>query len=187
MADTSTTEKPVANVVPLEGCDPVIGIALWVLEDARRRTQYILDELNEDWIDLAPPMGHNTLGSILYHMASTEKHWLYTVIGQTPPDDMQELFPEDDRDEYGALAKRETSTLETYKEKLALVRSRVLEIIKAMTLEEFRTLQEYTEWTGEARLISPERVVYHLVNHDAEHRGELTMIVEHFREQAANK
>src|SRR6476646_10889496 len=105
MADAASgAEKIVVDVVPLEGCDPVIGTALWVIEDARRRTLRELEAVPDEWLDVAPPMGHNTLGTILYHMAAAESGWLYDVLKKTPPPSIQALVPTDDRDEQGMLA-----------------------------------------------------------------------------------
>jgi uncharacterized damage-inducible protein DinB len=169
---------------PLEGCDPVIGLALWVLQDSRRRTLGELNGLREEWLDLEPPMGHNTLRSILYHMGSTEIYWLYTVLGQEPPADIKALYPEDDRDEAGNLARLQGQGLDTYLEKMALARRHLIDRYRAMTVDEFRELHPIAHWTGEIHHITPERVLYHLVNHDAEHRGELVMIIQHFKEHS---
>jgi uncharacterized damage-inducible protein DinB len=179
----SSPEKVILQVEPLESCDPAVGLGLWVLQDSRRRTLGELGELRDEWLDLEPPMGHNTLRSILYHMGSTEVEWLYTVLGQEIPADMKAHFPDDDRDQVGNLAKIRGEGLDTYLEKMALARQKLIDGYKAMTAEEYRHLRPITHWTGEIHHITPERVLYHLVNHDAEHRGELVMIIQHFKEQ----
>ncbi len=181
---TNNPEMVILQAEPLEGCDPVVGLALWVLQDSRRRTLGELDELREEWLDLEPPMGHNTLRSILYHMGSTEVYWLYTLLRQEPPANMKALFPDDDRDEAGNLARLKGEGLDTYLEKMALARQQLIDIYKTMSAEEFRKLHPITHWTGEIHHITPERVLYHLVNHDAEHRGELVMIIQHFKEHS---
>jgi uncharacterized damage-inducible protein DinB len=183
LADTQAQEQRiVVDVVPVEGCDPVIGTALWVIEDARRRTLRELEGVPDEWLDMQPPMGHNTIGTILYHMAASEVGWLYTVLQQSIPPDMQELCPDDDRDDQGALARTEGSTLQMHLDRLRQARERFAAIYKEMSVDEFRRLRDIPFWTGETHWITPERVLYHLVNHDAEHRGELVMIIQHFRE-----
>lgn len=184
---TNNAEMVILKAEPLEGCDPVVGLALWVLQDSRRRTLGELEELREEWLDLAPPMGHNTLRSILYHMGSTEVHWLYTVLQQEPPANMKALFPDEDRDEAGNLASLTGESLAAYLEKMALARQHFIDVYKTMSVEEFRKLRPITHWTGEIHHITPERVLYHLVNHDAEHRGELVMIIQHFKEHSDTK
>ncbi len=182
---TNNHETVILQAEPLEGCDPVVGLALWVLQDCRRRTIGELEDLREEWLDLEPPMGHNTLRSILYHIGSTEVHWLYTVLQQEPPANMKALFPHDDRDEAGNLARLTGEGLDTPLEKMALARRQLIDAYKAMSVEEFRRLRPINHWTGEVHHITPERVLYHLVNHDAEHRGELVMIIQHFKERSA--
>ena len=184
MSDTQTsTEKPILDMKPVEGCDPVVGLGLRVLQDCRRRTLGELEGLKEDWLDIDPPMGHNTLASILYHMASTEIYWLYTVLQQEVPGDMLEVFPDDDRDDKGDLARLKVVTLEDYMEKMRIARNRFLELYKVMSPEEYHRPRDIQNGMGEIDQITPERVLYHLVNHDAEHRGELMFIIQHFREQ----
>lgn len=180
--ETQETERIVVEVVPLEGCDPVIGTALWVLKDSRRRTLNELKGVPDEWLDIAPPMGHNTIATILHHMASADVDWLHTVLQREMPAELRALYPEDDRDEQGILAVLKGSSLETYLERLANAQNLFVDEYKKMSAEEFRRPRAITYWTGETHWITPERVLYHLVNHDAEHRGELVMIVAHFRE-----
>jgi uncharacterized damage-inducible protein DinB len=180
-ASGTNIERHVYTVEPLEGCDPIVGTALWVMQDTRRRTLRELEGLPDEWLDKVPPMGNNTLGTILYHMALAESGWLYDVIQQTPPSEIQELLPQEGWDEQGILVKQEGNTLDTYLDRLKVVRERFLEVYKAMPVEEFRRLRDVPAWTGDIHHLTPERVLYHLVNHDAEHRGEIMMIVEHFR------
>jgi uncharacterized damage-inducible protein DinB len=181
---TNSPDMVILQAEPLEGCDPVVGHALWVLQDSRRRTLGELEDLREEWLDVAPPMGHNTLRTILYHIGASEVYWLYTLLRQEPPANMKALFPDEDRDEAGNLARLTGEGPETYLEKMALARQQFIDIYKTMSAEEFRKLRPITHWSGEIHHITPERVLYHLVNHDAEHRGELVMIVQHFKEQS---
>jgi uncharacterized damage-inducible protein DinB len=141
-----------------------------------------LEGLTDEWLDIEPPMGHNTLASILYHMASTEIYWLYTVLQQDVPADMLEIFPDDDREESGNLARLKVVSVKDYLEKMRVARNRFVETYKEMPAKEYHRPRGIQNWMGEIDQITPERVLYHLVNHDAEHRGELMMIIQHFRE-----
>jgi uncharacterized damage-inducible protein DinB len=166
--------------------DHVIGVRATrhLLQDSRRRTLGELEDLRDEWLDLEPPMGHNTLRSILYRMVSTEVEWLYTVLQQEMPADMKAHFPHDDRDETGNLARLEGKGPDACLEKMARAREVLIAGYKAMSAGEFRKLRAITHWTDETHYITPERVLYHLVNHDAEHRGELVMIIQHFKEHS---
>lgn len=175
-------------MVPVEGCDPIVGAALWVMQDCRRRTLRELESVRDEWLDAVPPMGHNTLGTILYHMAAAEVGWLYDDLLKKPfPPDLKALFPTDDRDEQGMLARLKGSPLSAYLDRLAIAREHFISEYKAMSVEDFRRLREITYWTGETHWLTAEFILYHLVNHDAEHRGEITMIREHFRELSETK
>jgi uncharacterized damage-inducible protein DinB len=60
------------------GYEPVIGAALWRLEDARARTLRVLSDMPPENIDR--DLGGNSIGTILYHVALIEADWLYAEI-----------------------------------------------------------------------------------------------------------
>lgn len=183
MADAAATEKNIMDIKPVEGCDPVVGLGLAVKNDCRRRTLRELEGLPDEWLDVEPPMGHNTIAAILYHIASTDISWMYTILQQDMAEDMREIFPEDDRDERGDLARLKVLTVADYLEKMKLAHDRVVEQYKLMSAEEYHRPRAITNWMGNVDWVTPERNLYHIINHDAEHRGELMYIIQHFREQ----
>lgn len=188
MSDTTTnaSEAPILDIKIVEGCDPVVGLGLGVKSDCRRRTLGELEGLPDAWLEVEPPMGHNTIASILYHVGSTDVYWLYTVLQQELPDDMRAIFPDDDRDEKGDLARLKVLTVNDYLEKMQIAHDRFVELYKQLSAEDYRKPRPITNWMGEVDMITPERILYHVVNHDAEHRGELMYIIQHFREQEQN-
>jgi uncharacterized damage-inducible protein DinB len=155
------------EVIELSGYPPVVGAALWRLEDTRRRTLGTLKELPVDYID--HEIQGNTIGTILYHIAVIEMDWLYTEILEAPiPNELLNLFPEEVRDEAGKLTLILGQTLDQHLVRLSKIRKSFLEELHGMTTEEFqrkRVLPEYE--------VSPEWVLHHLSQHEAEHRGEI--------------
>ena len=59
--------------------------------------------------------------------------------------------------------------VEVHLERMSLIRQAVLDVLTGMSLEEFRTLR-LTEENGQ---VTPEWVVEHLAQHEAEHRGQI--------------
>jgi uncharacterized damage-inducible protein DinB len=159
----------------LDGYGPEVGMALWRLEDARRRTLRLLGEMPAEFVDRE--WDGNTIGTILYHMALIETDWLFTEILEEPyPDELQALLPVDVRDQEGILSLVQGESLERHLERLSTVRRVFLERLRGMTSEEFhrpRNLPNYD--------VTPAWVLHHLAQHEAEHRGELGSAIARLR------
>ncbi|HVE95206.1 MAG TPA: DinB family protein, partial [Acidimicrobiales bacterium] len=87
-----------------DGLDARVGEALWRLRDTRQRTLDALRAVEPDWVERAPVVGENTIGTLLYHVALIELDWLYADLLHEPfPDDTPAWFPNDVRDAGGQL------------------------------------------------------------------------------------
>ena len=156
----------------LAGYAPDIGRWLWALEDARRRTRQRLDGFNPALIDWAAPSGGNSIGSILYHIAAIEADYLYVDVLEQPfPSDLMALFPYDVREENGRLTAVQGHDLAWYIHRLDDTRARLLEAFRDITVDDFRRPRHLAEYD-----ITPEWTLYHLMQHESEHRGELAAV-----------
>jgi uncharacterized damage-inducible protein DinB len=156
----------------LAGYEPVVGAALWRLEDTRARTLRVLGDLPENFVDFETR--GNTVGTILYHVALIETDWLCSEILEEPyPDDLKALLPLDDRDADGVLTLVRDESLEQHLGRLRSVRTTLLDKLRGMTAEDFvrpRKLPDYD--------VTPEWVLHHLSQHEAEHRGEIGSVID---------
>ncbi len=161
----------ILEVMNLTGYPPEIGAALWRLEDARRRTLDTLKDLPAAYLD--NEVHENTIGTILYHIALIEMDWLFVeVLNEEFPDEVVKLFPEDCRDSTGKLTQMNNLSLDQHLARLQKSRDILMEKFKHVTEEEFhqnRVMPQYE--------VSPEWVLHHLAQHEAEHRGEIGVII----------
>lgn len=165
------------TIEPLEGYEPEIGRGLWAVQDTRGWTLKELESLPDGSLDRPGPVGKNTIGTLLYHIALIEMSWLYDdALATEVPADIAALFPVDDRDEAGILRAMQGHDLDSYLSRLAMVREKLLEAYKEMTLEDYRRAKSLPQYD-----VSPEWVLYHLVEHEVEHRGHIQVIVESLR------
>lgn len=159
-------------VRPAPGLEPDLGAALWMLDDTRARTLCAIEGLPPGDVDAIPIGGGNTIGALLYHIAAVDAEWLYQDILATPfPDWFRGLFPYDVREENGRLTSVRAIGLEQHLERLATVRRHVHEDLAALTRDEFRRAPE-----GSPSGATPEWVLHHLREHEAEHRGQVQEI-----------
>jgi hypothetical protein len=95
--------------------------------------------------------------------------WLFTeILEEQVPDDLMRLFPDEDRDENGVLILVIGQPLAQHLDLLSIIRKTLLEKMQGMTAKDFqrkRVLPQYE--------VSPEWVLHHLSQHEAEHRGEI--------------
>jgi uncharacterized damage-inducible protein DinB len=164
---------------PLEGADPAVGPVLAAFQDARARTLKAIADLPPGALDARPAAGHNTIGTLLYHLALVEASWLYEdVLGLTDyPPDILALFPYDSRDEQGLLYALQGEPLDYYLDRLTDVRERAIEVYGGMTVEDFRTTRHVTVDDGSYN-VTPEWALYHLMQHEAEHRGQIQSMLD---------
>ena len=159
----------------MDAVSPMVGAWLWALENARGRLRdgvAGIEQLATDW---APPGGGNTIVTLLYHIALIEADYLYADVlelGEEDfPTEMQALFPYPDRDSAGLLWTAPSMPLAEHLGRLDIVRGRLLETFRGMSLEEYRRPRAMPEYD-----ITPEWTLHHLAQHEAEHRGQILLL-----------
>ena len=111
----------------------------------------------------------NRIGTLLYHIAAIELDWLYVeVLEQEFPADLDALFPYDVRDAQGRLSIITGVSLEEHLRRLDTVRAALMATFHTMSLEEFRCPRQFPDYN-----VTPEWVLYHLIEHETAHRGEI--------------
>ncbi|MGH2583626.1 MAG: DinB family protein [Dehalococcoidia bacterium] len=174
MTDPSSTATSRDRFVvdPPDGVAPEIGGWLWALDDARRRTKDSLRGLDTavlDWVDAA---SQNSIGTLLAHIVAIEMDWLYVEgLEQSIPPDVLALLPPHVRDEQGRLMAVPGITLDEHLARLDAARVRLRLGMGGLGAEEFRRVRHFPHYD-----VTPEWVLHHLTQHEAEHRGEIMAI-----------
>jgi len=152
---------------------PEIGRWLSALEDTRHRTREALDNIDANAlniIDWVSPVSGNSISTILYHIAAIEASWLYEeVLQEDFSSDIEGLFPYDVRDDQGHLTSVNGIILKDHLHRLEQVRTKLLTAYSAMTLEVFHTVKPMPDYD-----VTPAFVLHHLMQHEGEHRGQIT-------------
>jgi uncharacterized damage-inducible protein DinB len=152
--------------------EPAIGQWLWALQDTRQRTMEELERVSPAMIDWLPPEGGSSIGTLLYHIALIEADWLYEeVLVQGMPAEVIALFPFGYRDEQGRLAQVQGLSLAQLLSRLETVRGLLLDVYQLMDLVEFRRIRSLTDYD-----VTPEWVLHHLMQHEAEHRSQIAAL-----------
>jgi uncharacterized damage-inducible protein DinB len=162
--------------VPIAGFPLEIGAVLWTLEDARRRTVSYVEGISQEAMDRLPAGHRHSVATLLYHIMIFEVDYLYIdILGgdydekrRIPecPDEVKDHLPYPLLLEDGSYTPVSGDPLGVHLERMEVVRSAFLDVMGGYTVEAFRTLVQ----TGDEQA-TPEIVVEHLAQHEAEHRG----------------
>lgn len=178
-----TQSRRQETIQPVTAADPQIGRWLWILEDTRARTKKVLDELTDPAIlDWKPDWVLHSIGTLLYHIALVEADWLYVEVLGNPddqpyPSPIAALFPYPMRSN-NALTPIVGIGLDKHLGRLATVRRELRTVFSQMTLEDFRRVRHLSESD-----VTPEWVLHHLAQHEAEHRSEIAALRTAFKAQ----
>ncbi|MBZ0291739.1 MAG: DinB family protein [Anaerolineae bacterium] len=154
--------------------DPEIGRWLWMIDDARRRTRRALDGLDERAVDWQKTAEGHSIGTLLYHIAAIEIDWLGTeVLESKLPSHVWDHFPYEVRDEQDQLMHVPGVSLADHWQRLDFTRALLMDTYQQMSLEDFRRARVL-----EAYDVTPEWVLHHLCQHEAEHRDEMIALRE---------
>ena len=164
--------KEMLIVKPLSNSQFDKGLFLWMLEDTRSRTKGSLEGISQMVLDWNGSPGGNCIGSILYHIAAIEMSWLFSeiLISSFTPE-IEKLFPHDVRDEKGRLSVVKGVCIEEHLRRLDETRKCFLESLQGMSTDEFRRIRKFEEYE-----VNCEWVIHHLMQHEAEHRGQILEI-----------
>ena len=157
-------------ITPLTGYDPLIGRWLWLLDDSRRRTVEVLTGMAESTLEWRPDDEANTIGTLLYHIVAIELDWLYVEILEQPDYSAKvtTLLPYDVREPSGRLMPVYGESLDSHLARLAVSRQLLLDELRPLTAAELYRVRRFDPYD-----VTPEWVLYHLVEHETGHRGEI--------------
>lgn len=166
----------ILEVRALPGYPDEIGRWLWAMEELRRRTLELVEDLDQATLDWEGQDGQdNSIGSLLYHIALVEMSWLYyDLLRQEFPHEVQVDFPLDMGSSKAGLTRVPNVSLQEHLDRLARSRSVFLDEFRRMTLDDWRRLSSPE---GEDYEVTPEWVVFHLVEHEAGHAFQISSTI----------
>jgi uncharacterized damage-inducible protein DinB len=165
-------------VDPLNGYTLQVGVWLWAFENSRKRTHRVLKEFNPGLLEWVPTWGGNSISTLLYHLAAIEVDWLFTdILEKEPfPPEIEALFPHDVRLPNGHLTPIEGEPLNDHLQRLVVVRSYFLNSFREISDDDFLRVRSFSDYD-----VTPQWTIHHLMQHEAEHRGQIMAIKESFQ------
>jgi uncharacterized damage-inducible protein DinB len=165
-------------VEALPGYQPEIGRWVWCLEDVRRTILKRITGLSQEVLDKRLNGGHS-IGQLLYHIAFIEADWVYEEVleGKWNPD-IRSLFPEQDRNVDNTLTHIQGQSINEHLHRLNAVRKELLYHFRSMNLDDWRRSRSLEYYD-----VTPEWVIYHLIEHESHHRGQIFQMLRTFKDE----
>ncbi len=152
------------------GYEPSVAHWVWALTDTRQRTKGCLYEVTNEIVDWIPAEGGNSIGTLLYHIVAIQLSYLYEDILEIGwSEELAPLITYDVRDDQGKLTVVQGEGLRNHLDRLDAGRELFLKVMREMSTDEFhrpRLVEDYE--------VTPEWVIHHLVQHESEHRGQIS-------------
>lgn len=113
----------------------------------------------------------------MYHIALVEADWLYVeVLGTEWDPEVSSLFPFESRTN-GKITRVEGESLEEHFYRLKKVREVFLSYFRLMDLNDWRKPRKLEQYD-----VTPEWVVYHLIEHESHHRGQIFQLLRELKD-----
>jgi hypothetical protein len=167
--------KEVLQVTALSGYPDEIGRWLWAMQALRSRTLELVEGLDQATLDWEGPDGRdNAIGSLLYHIALVEMSWLHfdLLLQKELPPAVKSDFPFDMGSAQAGLTRVPNVSLGDHLGRLERSRSIFLDAFRGMALDDWRRLRS----PSDEEEVTPEWVVFHLVEHEAGHGFQISAI-----------
>ncbi|MEP6972659.1 MAG: DinB family protein [Actinomycetota bacterium] len=170
------TEREQLVLRPAAG-DPEIERWLAAFDEVRHDTLKVIGEIPSGAVEQDAGDGGDTLATVLYHVALVEIDWVFTDVLDRQGDISRDLFPHDDRVEDGHLTPVLGETLEQHLDRLAKTRVVVLDVLRSMSPAEYHRAHARERFD-----VAANWVVFHLIDHEVEHRVRLSALRDRFRQ-----
>lgn len=154
-----------------------IELLKWMLEDVRKVTLAGISHLTKEQLFTPPIEGEFPIGAHLMHIAANELGWLHFISGVEQSADIKK------RSYYGKWLSgqgsdppKEALEVKEYFDVMTTARKLFVEYISTLSdpdLEEFIIRKKPG---GEKRYLK-KWIVYHLIEHEAHHRGQMFMLI----------
>jgi uncharacterized damage-inducible protein DinB len=158
---------------------PQLSLLWWMLEDVRKVTLRGIEGLTKDQLFHPPMRGEYPIGAYLMHLAEAEVYWLQVISGLKVDVEIKKKIYYDkwfDPSKDEVEGPKEPLEVNEYLEALHEVRELLRNYIftmKDIELEEIVV----QKWEGREENIPKKWIIYHLIEHEAHHRGQMMLLI----------
>ncbi|MEO8210348.1 MAG: DinB family protein [bacterium] len=155
-----------------------IQLLKWMLEDVRKETLEGVKHLTKEQLFLNPLEGEFPIGAYLLHFAEVDIYWLEVLSGNEQPDDLKrKAYSDNWFDPSGKGAPPiEPLEINEYMETIAMARKNFLDYVLTLKDSDLEENVIRESKSGERKILK-KWIIYHILEHEAHHRGQMFMLI----------
>lgn len=150
----------------------------WMLEDVRKETLQGIEHLSKEQLFQNPAEGESPIGSYLMHLAECEIFWLEVLSGIEQPEELKNRAYYNKWFDSSETADppRNPPEWKEYLDVLNETTKNFLDYVSSMKDDEF---EQEVAWKGRNKehKFRKKWIVYHILEHEAHHRGQMFMLI----------
>lgn len=150
-----------------------------MFDDIRRVTLKGIKGLTKEQLFQEPVEGEYPLGSMLMHFGECDLYWLSVISGEQQPEDLKKRVYADcwyDCKTEDSNPPAAAPEAEEYLAAIAETRDRVRNYILSLDDENLED-KVLMKWKRGEEQLSKKWIIYHLIEHEAHHRGQMFMLI----------
>lgn len=165
---------------PIAGFATEIGYFLSSLEETRGAIREAISGLTDE--DLARNIlpNLNSIGQLVLHLGEAEYWWIQEIVGGKPMSDDEKKFAHYNENGFEDFTKKSYSA-EYCIEKLAQIHTRTRKLLAEFSDADLDNIYVVKRPDKEIHL-SLRRILFHLLDHEATHKGQIMMLKRLLRE-----
>jgi uncharacterized damage-inducible protein DinB len=155
-----------------------INLLKWMLEDVRKETYKGVEHLTKEQLFQNPMDGEYPIGAYLMHLAECEISWLEILSGKEQPETLKQKSFYDKWYDPSETPAPPADAIEfvVYKKVMDEARKNFLDYISRMDDSELEGEVTIQRKSGE-RKFKKKWIIYHIIEHEAHHRGQMFMLI----------
>ncbi len=149
-----------------------------MLEDVRNETLKGVCTMSKDQLFAPPVEGEYPIGAYLMHLCECDIHWLEVISGTTVRDELKaECYFDKWFDSSGEPSPPESAPeVETYASLMNRTRTMFLNYLSTLSDNDLESKVIMKSRKGDIE-ISRKWIIYHIIEHEAHHRGQMFMLI----------
>lgn len=157
--------------------DSNVKLLKWMLEDVRKVTLSGVNGLSKEKLFQPPIAGEYPIGAYLMHFAEVDAYWYWRLTGMQMPEELRKRSYDNcwfdcPKENYNPPA--EPIEVEEYLYCMNETRKILLEYMDSMNDDE---LEQTAGTFRNGEPLSKKWILYHLLEHEAHHRGQVFMLI----------
>lgn len=154
-----------------------IELIKWMLEDVRKETLAGVEHLSREQLFIPPVKGEFPIGAYLMHFAEVDLSWLEIISGIKQSDEIKKRAYYDAwYDVPNPVPPKEAPEIKEYLETIAETRKLFLDYISSLEDSQLEDEIVFHGRLGERRF-TKKWIMYHILEHEAHHRGQMFLLI----------